>query len=398
MATEDHDFEEANHFFLPDGKISWESGQGGAVGRMTPEGMEELAAELREKLGIGYHSGALLALFEKAYLKHNSIADATRFLVHKLFGHLGVIAVDGDDPALKSLAAPVFKQELLEGISSSEVEKTNESLSAHYDLQVHTRDINLFYLDNQLRERIVRREDGRFEVLHTRLQFSEAEMLDLLEKHPERFSPNVILRGLYQEIILPNLAYIGGGGELAYWFQLKGVFTAFKVPFPILMLRNSLMFVSRQANELMQSLELTDMDLFVPVLELENRLVNQHSEHVLNLDASHDKLEQVFLDIETKLREIDQTLERSVRSGYARTERIVKNLEKKMLRAERRKLDTLLGRLQKLRESLFPRDGLQERNMNFVVLYEAMGPEFIEKLLPLVDPFDAKFAVVKEMV
>ncbi len=219
MATEDHDFAEANHFYVPTGRVEWESGQGGAVGRMKTVGMDDVEADMRELLGTGYRSEELIALFHKAYAEHDTIADATRYFVHSLFGHLGVIAIDGDDRELKAAAAPMFRRELLEGLAGKAMRNTNEALSEHYPLQVHPRDINLFYLGDQLRERIVAEGDDHFAVLNTRLRFTREELLAELDAHPERFSPNVALRPVYQEAILPNLAYIGGGGELAYWFQ-----------------------------------------------------------------------------------------------------------------------------------------------------------------------------------
>ncbi len=396
MATEDHDFEEANHFYLPSGKIAWENGQSGAVGRMNTTGLNELAAAIKENLGIGYDAGALISLFEQAYVKHSTIADATRFLVHQLFGKYGVVSIDGDDPQLKKLSVEAFRKELLEGLSAKAMIPTNEALADHYDLQVHAREINLFYLDDQLRERIVRREDGNFEVLRTDKVFSEKEILAALETHPERFSPNVILRGLYQEMILPNLAYIGGGGELAYWFQLKGVFETFEVPFPILMLRNSAMVIDRSLGALMKELDLKAEDLFLPITDLENRLVKSHSEIKLNLDESRGKVEAAFLEMENKLKQINPQLERSVGSGYARTDRIIANLEKKMLRAERKKQEIVLGKLDKIRQSLFPRNGLQERNMNFAVLYLGLGADFVDILLDQLQPFDQEFSVLLE--
>jgi bacillithiol biosynthesis cysteine-adding enzyme BshC len=396
MATEDHDFEEANHFYLPTGKLSWESGQGGAVGRMHPDGLDEVLNEMREQLGIGYHSGDLIRLFESAYLKQPTIADATRYLVHQIFGEFGVVSVDGDDPALKAIAAPMFKKELLEGISSKAMAATNEALSKHYNLQVHGREINLFYIDDQLRERIVRNADGSFEVVNTALKFTQSEILNLLDRHPEKFSPNVVLRGLYQEIILPNLAYIGGGGELAYWFQLKGVFASFGVVFPLLLLRNSALFIDHDSAESMAALSLSSSDLFSPVMEVENRLVSKNTDRVLNLDEAREKIEAAFLEVEKRLGATEASLERSVRSGFERTDRILKNLEKKLLKAERKKQDIILNRFHKLRAVLFPREGLQERNMNFAILYEALGPDFVEVLLQSFDPFDARFLLLQE--
>jgi len=396
MASEDHDFEEANHFYLPSGKIAWESGQTGAVGRMKTENFDHLESILQGHLGVGYRSGELIDLFRKSYQGHKNLAEATRYLVHALFGHLGVIVIDGDDPKLKSMARNAFKAELTEGLSAKAMDETNSSLSQYYDLQVNARAINLFYLGDQLRERIVKTADGHFEVVNTHMCFTEQEMRDMLEKNPERFSPNVILRGLYQEIILPNLAYIGGGGELAYWFQLKEVFKSFNVPFPVLMLRNSAMVVAAELKTQLDKLQLEISDLFKPLIEVENALARSESNQELDLEKSRKKLSDLFQEIEGRLRSVDPILERPAQSGYARVERILRNLEKKMLRAERHKQEIVLSQFHKVREILFPRDGLQERNMNFAPMYQAFGKELIPLLCQHLDPFDFRFTVLLE--
>jgi bacillithiol biosynthesis cysteine-adding enzyme BshC len=397
MATEDHDFAEANHFFLSNGKkVEWESGQGGAVGRMKLVGMEELVEELKEFLGIGYHSGEIIELFEKAYLNHSTVTEASRYLVHHFFNEYGVVSIDGDDSMLKSTMISRFSKELMDSTSFKAVSDTNHRLKTHYPLQVTPRDINLFYLGDQLRERITRKPNGDFEVLNTSMEFSSDEILTELENHPERFSPNVVLRPLYQEVILPNLAYIGGGGELNYWFQLKGVFEEFGVSYPILMLRNSVMVINQANSRRMDKLGLTLEGLFQnSAYELERELVEETSDEVLNLKEAHDKLEGLFLELEHKLKRVDKLLEKSVRSGFARSERIIKNLEKKMLRAEKKKHEILIGRLEKIRSDLFPRDGLQERILNFSALYEEFGSELINILVQNLDPFSGDFMVLR---
>lgn len=396
MATEDHDFDEANHFFLRNGKIDWESGQGGAVGRMKLVGMDEILELMKEKLGIGYRSGEILEIFKSAYLKHKNVADATRYLVHHFFGDYGVVSLDGDDAVLKGAMVPAFAKEIVEKTSFQALAETGKKLREDYSLQVTPREINLFYLHDQLRERIVETEDGTYEVLNSSIQFSASELKEEMEQHPERFSPNVVLRPLYQEIILPNLAYIGGGGELNYWFQLKGVFEAFEVPMPILMLRNSVMVVDQASSQRMDKLGLTMEELFKnTAFELEQELVEETSDEELNLKETHEKLEALFLEMEHKLSRVDKLLEKSVRSGYARSERIVQNLEKKMLRAEKKKHNILIGRLDKVRAALFPREGLQERNLNFAVLYEEFGADLVPTLVDHLDPFSGEFTVLR---
>ena len=396
MATEDHDFAEANHFYLPNGRVEWESGQGGAVGRMTTVGMDEVEADVRRLLGTGYRSEELISMFHKAYVEHETIADATRFLVHTIFGHLGVVAIDGDDAELKAAAAPMFHRELLEGLAAKSMRVTGKALDKHYPLQVHARDINLFYLGDGFRQRIVAEGDDQFSVVHTGLRFKRDELLAELDAHPERFSPNVALRPVYQEIILPNLAYIGGGGELAYWFQLKGVFEAFDVPYPVVMLRNSLAVTTVEAERLIAKL---DLDVHTMVCtsgeQLEESLIKSNAAHTLDLKVELEELEALFGRIKSRAGRVDKLLERSTDSGLARAERIVHNLEKKMLRAERKKQEILTGRLAKLQGVMFPNGGLQERHYGMALPYMEYGREWLDGVIKHTDPFAGQFTVLR---
>ncbi len=396
MATEDHDLQEANHFYLPTGKVNWETQQTGAVGRMQSHEMAQVADVLKDHLGVGYRSGELVALFRKAYLEHHTIAAATRWLVHQLFEKYGLLIIDGDDCNLKALAAPAFEKELFENLSMKAVTKTNELLSKHYTLQASVRDINLFYLEEGTRERI--ESDGKegFVLATSGSRISALAMKEILQNTPEMISPNVILRPLYQEIILPNLAYIGGGGELAYWFQLKEMFSAFGITFPVLMLRNSALVVGQDVTQLAKQLHFSFDNFFRDKALLESELLQRESKTVLNLDEERILLNSLGEAITERMKSVSPQLERSADSTIARVSKLFVALEKKMVRAERRKQDVAFKRLNKLRAAIFPREGLQERNLNFSVFYQVYGEQFIEVLLAYLNPFDLRFTVIEE--
>ncbi len=395
MATEDHDFEEANHFYVGEKKMEWESGQGGAVGRMKTVGMDDVLNELKDIIGVGYTSATILEMFEKAYVKSENIAIATRKLVHQLFGKYGVVVVDGDDRALKRLVAPYFKREILEGIGKAEVEKASKELAEKYKAQVYPRDINLFYLDEEYRGRIEKKGEI-YQVLNSQLEFSEEELLNLLEEEPEKFSPNVVLRPFYQEVILPNLAYIGGGGELAYWFQLKGIFDTFEIEFPILLLRNSVGILEKQAFEDLKSLGLKLKVLFHHTEHLEEMLLQLENSSNYDLETAFTSIKAVFDRVETQLASIDPTLEHSVKSGWARVSRILLNLEKKGKRAEKRKYSDTIAKFERAQSQFLPAGSLQERRFNLIYGYQVFGEGFIDVLYDVIQPFSDQFLILRE--
>ena len=386
MATEDHDFAEINHFSLMGKNYAWQTEQRGAVGRMNPQELKTLFKQIPEKL----------TLFEEAYLKNNTLADAARYYVNELFGAEGMVCLDADDAALKRVFAPVMRDELVNQKSGELVHKQTEALeSLGYKTVIAPRDINLFYLDDQIRERIERREDGTYRVVHKKLTFSESEILALLDEHPEQFSPNVVLRPLYQETILPNLAYIGGPSEVPYWLQLKPVFDYYQTTFPMLMPRNFAMYVPSVSNKRICKLGLTPEDLFEDTLKLKREYVEHHTRHTLKFDNENKTVNKALDAILHKAQMVDPTLEKAVLAETKRFANAVARLEKKMRRAEERNQETGVRQLLAVKESLFPNGSLQERSENFLSFY-LNDKAFLQKMLSAFDPFDYRMQLCLE--
>ncbi|MDQ4139294.1 MAG: bacillithiol biosynthesis cysteine-adding enzyme BshC [Bacteroidota bacterium] len=385
MATEDHDFAEINHFTLFGKTYTWETDQKGAVGRFKTDSIASLIESLPESY----------PLFEKAYTEFDTLSAATRFLANELFSEFGLISIDADAPAFKKALQPVIKNELLEQTTYKLVNATTEKLAtAGYKTQVTPREINLFYLDNGLRERLVLKE-GRYQVLNTNLSFSKEEILALAETQPEKFSPNVILRPLYEEILLPNLCYIGGGAEIAYWFQLKGVFDYFKVPFPILMLRNSGLYITKNYINRLHKLNLQPTDLFQDLPTLKKQVTATFQEKELNLEEEKKQVEAVFAQIEKLAATIDPTLSRTVAAEAQKTHNALAVLEKKIVKANDSKYETIYNQLTSLKDKLFPNGTLQERVDNLLT-YQTNNPEFIWHLYEAFEPFAATFTILEE--
>lgn len=397
MATEDHDFDEINFINLYGGRLRWDRPASGPVGRLKTEGFDELISELQEHLGPGTFAKEFCDLLREGYVKHNTLAEATRYVVHQLFGKHGLVIVDGDDAELKSLMNPYFTGELLESQSHAVVEETTNKLESLYLKQVHPREINLFYIQDGIRERIERRGD-KWLVLNTNLEFSQNEILDELNNHPERFSPNVILRPLYQEVILPNLAYIGGGGELAYWFQLKSMFRTFEVPFPMLMLRNSALWVPAKEHRKMDELGLSVDELFQPIHDLKKQYVKVHAPVDVELSPYEQKLQTIFDELEDIANLTDKSMLGAVNAQRQKQLNGLDNLRKKLIRAEKRRQGTEMEKLERVYYALFPKGSLQERHDNLSVYYAEHGMAFIDRLFECMNPLEYRFVVINEKV
>jgi bacillithiol biosynthesis cysteine-adding enzyme BshC len=384
MATEDHDLEEINHFHLFSKKYSWETTQTGAVGRMHPQDMESLIHDLPEKI----------SLFEQAYLQHDTLADATRYFAHELFGPDGLVCVDADDQALKALFAPVMRDDLTQHAAHDLVKDTSQQLeSLGYKTQVNARAINLFYLDKGLRERIVK-EDGQYKVLNTELVFSETALLALLANEPEKFSPNVVLRPLYQETVLPNLAYIGGPAEVVYWLQLKSLFDHYQIPFPVVMPRNFALIINKASVKRMQKLNLSHQDLFLDEASLKRRFVEKNVEP-LSLEPETHSMNQAFDQILEKARLLDKTLEGFVQAERQKLLKSIDNIDKRLKKAEEKNQETEINQLLNLKAKLFPDGGLQERSDNYLN-FALNNDQFIQNISSVFDPFDFQFHILTE--
>lgn len=392
MATEDHDFEEINHFTFKGKKFKWDVNSKGPVGRLSTKGLEDFFEVFSKELGIGKNADDLRELFKKTYLEHSNLAEATRYLANELFKNEGLVILDGDDTELKKQFIPYIKDELLHQNSNKLVLDSIEKLG-DYDIQVNPREINLFYIENELRERVIF-EKGKYIINNTTIQFSEAEILDLVAKHPERFSPNVILRPLYQEVVLPNLAYIGGGGEIAYWLELKAMFDYQRVSFPILLVRNSVLLTTEKQETKIEKLHLNWADLFSKQADLVNRKVAGLSQ--FNLDFSEQKafLQQQFEKLNEMVLETDKSFSGAVKAQEIKQLKGLANLEKRLLKAEKKKHKEQLTRITALQDELFPNQSLQERQLNFSEFYVDFGNTLLDGLKDKLHPLDQKFTII----
>jgi bacillithiol synthase len=395
MGCEDADLDELGTFFLDGEKLVWETDQTGAVGRMQVKGLEKLLFRIEGELGIHPFGKNLMKILRDAYKNGDNIQTATLKLVHSIFGAYGLVIVIPDNANLKRRMLPVLEEELFRQTSSMIVQNTIDGLSKHYKIQANPREINLFYLKDNIRERI-EKKDNKWRVLNTHIEFDEADLRKELHEHPERFSPNVILRGLYQETILPNLAFIGGGGEMAYWLELKDLFNHHGVPYPMLVLRNSFLIIEKKWKTQMDKIGLDIPSLFKNEDELFSSLVKQESSNQLNLSAEISQASAYYDHLRNVASNVDDSLVQHVSALQARALKPLQQLEKKLLRAEKRKYESGLRHLRAIREHLFPNNNLQERIDNFMPYYAKWGEEFLQTIYKYSSSFEQEFGVLIE--
>lgn len=392
MATEDHDFEEINYFNFNGKKFRWNRESAGAVGRLSTEGLDAFLDIFAMELGHSDNALEMKKLFSEAYLNHDNLADATLFLANSIFSEYGLVILDADNTDLKREFIPYVKEELLQQTSFNKVEETISKLQ-EYNIQVNPREINLFYIDTNLRERIIL-QNGVYYVNNTNIKFSESEILSELENNPERFSPNVIMRPLYQEVILPNLCYIGGGGEIAYWLELKSFFDSVKVTFPILLLRNSVLLATEKQAKKADRLNLNWNDLFAKQSALVNKKVNDLSEFPIDFKPQREFLHKQFEILQQIAEQTDKSFIGAVKAQEAKQLKGLDNLEKRLLKAQKRKYSEELERIKDLQNELFPLKSLQERQANFSEFYTENGKQLLPALFNALKPLENQFTIL----
>ncbi len=392
VGSEDADLDELNHIYLNDAKLVWDTKQTGAVGSMkVDKDFLKLIDIIEGQLAVLPHGKEAIVLVKDCYRLGENIKTATFKIVNALFGEYGLIVLQPDNAILKQQMLKVFEDDLLNQTASVIVEKTSARLGELYKVQAHPREINLFYLLDGLRERIEMR-DSMYQVLNSKISFRKEDLFAELHNHPERFSPNVILRGLYQETILPNIIFVGGGGEIAYWLELKDMFDHYKVPYPIQVLRNSFLITEKKWSDKINRLGFKIEDIFLGEQELINRLVARETDKKLQLNGTLSATEQLYEDIKKQAISIDATLEKHVDSLKTTTLHRLRELEKKMLRAEKRKFSDQQRQIQTIKAKLFPKNGLQERYDNMLYYYAKWGSSFIQNL------YDESLALEQEFV
>ncbi|MDG1148563.1 MAG: bacillithiol biosynthesis cysteine-adding enzyme BshC [Crocinitomicaceae bacterium] len=393
MATEDHDFQEIQSVNLYGKEIKWDSSQKGPVGKFDLNEFEDVKSQV--VAFFGNHVDAEIHQLMEAYDGDN-LAEATFKFVHELFKDYGLVIVDGDQCDLKRLFIPTIEKELKEQFSYKAVSTTNQTLENDGGkIQVLAREINLFYIEKGVRQRIEKTDVG-FEIEGVG-SYSESELLEKVQLNPECFSPNVVLRPLYQETILPNLAYVGGGGEISYWLQLKRVFDAVNVVYPMICIRNSMMWVEKSVAKKINKIELSLEDLFKGVDVLKREFIENHSGKALNFKEIDEVTTRLSKQIEDSILLTEPNMQ-----GYATAEKVklnkqIEGVKSKLIKLSKANHEQSMKFIEQIRERLFPDGGLQERSSNILSFCpDGNVSKRIKMLYEVVDPEQKDFLVVRE--
>jgi len=392
MASEDHDFEEIASFNLFGQAYTWSAdNQNWPVGRMPTNGLESMANNLQEKFQNDELGKELLIDFEKCYHQANTLKDAVRLYLNNLFEDYGLVILDGDDKDLKASFSIVMQQEVKENVAWNNIKATCLNHFSNYKVQVNPRFINLFYIhENNVRARID--YDGEiYQAIGLEKTWSKDQLIKSIKEEPWMFSPNVVMRTVYQEHVLPNLSYVGGAGEISYWLELKSTFEEFNIPFPILKVRNSFTFLRPQHVDKINQWAINIEDIYLPTTELIDKVLDSEFEKFnIDTDFVDEYYDHLLINIKSK----DPNALRLIEAEKTKALKGLQNIESKVNKTLKNKHESKINQVKKLKSQLFPNGSLQERHDNILHLYgQHSGKAWLDFMINVIDAYESKMII-----
>ncbi|QIY91388.1 bacillithiol biosynthesis cysteine-adding enzyme BshC [Chryseobacterium gallinarum] len=392
MASEDHDFAEINHFKTENNYYETNEKAGGPVGRIKITDTYFIS-EFEKEFKDSVFGTELILMLKEAYKNGNTLTEAIKTLVNRLFSEFGLLMLDGDSKDLKQQVKDIFKDELLHFSLQKNSKNKVDFLTGKYGkVQVNPREINLFYL-TETRDRIDY-NGQHYLVVDTNLQFTKEEILAELEQNPEKFSPNALMRPVYQEKVLPNLAYIGGNAEIMYWLELKDYFSATGIPFPILIPRNSILFLKEKTVKKIEKLHLKTEDFFQNFTTITNQVIMKDNTILQLLEDKEELLVRNFSELKEAAETTEKSFGNMVKAEEVRQLKSFKRMKKRLLHAEKIKQNELLERLENLFLDVHPSKMWQERVFNFSVFFSDEGYSWLENCLEEMVVQESKLIIV----
>ena len=386
-ATEDHDYKEINHFHLFGKKLEWEKKvENIPVGDIPLNEIKDFVESWKD----------IPDEIKDCYLESETLKEAHIKLVYHLFGKYGILVLDANDKRLKESFVSVAVKEIEEQFIYKEVSQTNEHLIANgAKVQVKPRECNLFYLDGRKRFRIeVQGNDIVFIGADKRV--TKSGFIEKIKSNPEVLSPNVMMRPLYQQQILPNVAYIGGPGEIAYWLQLKSMFAEAQVSYPTLIPRFFALYLPSYIQNKLVKAGLQEEDVFKSVEELKSRVLSNDSEGEELIKSLGELFSNYQSGVLNQLKsQNNQSLISYTESTFKRMEKDHSNVSKKVKKEIQARNSVVLGRIESIIDSLYPGGTPQERKES-VFTFSANNESFIDELFRAIDPFDFKYNILTD--
>ncbi|OYU96787.1 MAG: bacillithiol biosynthesis cysteine-adding enzyme BshC [Bacteroidetes bacterium B1(2017)] len=394
LASEDHDFEEIKSTYLFGKKITWElESKEQATGKLPLSSMASVITGLKELLGDKSQAINWIQKIENAYQEPYTLGEASIRFYNSLFEKFGLVILDADDAKLKKFFVPIMEQDILGQTTFAVQSVSDKALAQNYKLQINARPINFFYLDEALGRKMIKKDENSFSYAEGGKQFTSDELKKELTENPQNFSPNVNLRPVYQETILPNLAYIGGPGEISYWLQLKPVFDFYKVPYPMVLLRYMNVILGKGLLAKFEKLGVSSKEVLLDEKSLVQFYIS--STQPTNFPAKFEEIVAEFQYL------VDHTKNLDVQLGkdFLEQKLVLKEFFKSKLPLVKKALEqnegVQLEKLLKLRSRIFPEGVLQERIETLLQQEIMHDTHLLTSLLETIEPANGKISILE---
>lgn len=394
LETEDHDFEEIASIHILNASndiatLTYEEGiknsahNLGSVGHLElTESIEQVFQHLQSELLPTEFTTKVLDLFRSAYRPGTTLSKAFVYLLNVLLENSGLIFLDPNTPEVKQLLSPIFKQELTNISKSCQlVISESERLEQKYHAQVKPRSVNLFLHQPGGRFGIEPHPDG-FALKGARQYFTTEELLNLLEQSPESFSPNVVLRPICQDFLLPTITYVAGPAEIAYFAQFKLLYEYFDIPEPLIYPRASLTIIEERVQKIIDKFDLKLLQVFQEKEFVKQFVAEQISDFKVEplFTNTAGTIEESLNSLRGGLEKIDPTLIPALENTLSKISGNLTVLKEKTTAAQARQNQTALRQIDRVSDSVFPLSSLQERKINLVYFLNKYGLEFVRWL------------------
>ncbi len=392
LEGEDHDVEEvdsgslvnkSNDLFKLKYPVAEPGENVGPIGQLQfTDSIADVFREAEEGLTESEFKGKVLELFRVAYQPGMTFNRAFVHLMNDLLEDSGLVFLDPHDPEFKKLLAPVFRTELEQTPKLCRlIIDQSAAVEKQYHAQVKPRPVNLFFFHNKGRYLIEPKGEG-FGLKGTRKQFTRDELLGLVQDRPELFSPNVVLRPICQDVLLPTVAYVGGPGEISYFAQLKPLYAEFSIPEPIIYPRASISLVEEKVEKVLSRYNLELTEFFRDAEFVKEKVAEQVSDVKLEelFGGTDAAVHEALQSLGRGLSKIDKTLLGALETGTKKIDFQIETLRNKAIAAQKRQSEAALRQIEKASYHVFPYSNFQERELNILHFLNKYGLEFLRWL------------------
>ena len=393
LEGDDHDFNEVRNINLVNDNnevIKIEYGQEieeeenrGSVGYLKiNETVNQFFSTLEQNLRTTEFTPDLLGKIKSFYSPGKTLKQAFKELVFWLFDQYGLVIFDPQDAEIKKLLKPVFIKEITDFRKHSEkLVHVSAKLEELYHAQVKVRPVNLFYSNDEGRF-LIEPVENEFRLKRKRKKFTYDELIEMINNEPENFSPNVLLRPICQDYILPTAFYVGGPSEISYFAQVMPLYDFFKVEAPIIYPRSSATLVEKNINSIVEKYNIGLSELFADIEKVKNKVIQSISQTAVDdiFNITSNQIEIAFDQLKEKLFELDKTISDSSSKYKQKIFYYIDELKGKAVDAQKKKYETTVRQIDKVANSLHPNSNMQERELNFIYFANKYGPEIYNRI------------------